>query len=100
MTEEWSCLWETIICSFGRTLIIVMVNSDTTFLSHPLPSYHHLELIHGDLSFRTQNGDYISASTGSNKVRIGLRYKMTQSCQSHHFLKHDVREWGFFESTH
>jgi hypothetical protein len=40
----------------GVRTLIVIVNFDTTFLSHPLPSYHHLELVHGDLSFVTKNG--------------------------------------------
>jgi hypothetical protein len=54
---------------FVRTLIVIL-NSDTTFLSLTRSlSYHHPELIHGDLSFGTKNGGYISASTGSNKMR-------------------------------
>lgn len=65
-TYEWANrLWEAIV----RTLIVI-VNFDTTLLSLTRSlSYHRPKLIHGDQSFGTKNGDYISASTGSDKMR-------------------------------
>lgn len=50
--------------------ILMIENFDSTIL---LPSYHHLGLIHGDLSCGTKNGDYISAST-RDENRVAFKY--------------------------
>ena len=67
---------------FGRTLIVI-VNSDTTFLSHPLPSLSSPRIdSRRPVRFEPKNGDYISASTekrqGENRVVAFI--KMTQFC--------------------
>lgn len=71
---------------FVRTLIVI-VNFDTTLLSLTRSlSYHHPKQIHGDLSFGTKNGDYISASTGSDKNRVAFKIAQLWSISSS-FLK-------------
>lgn len=91
---------------FVRTLIVI-VNSDTTLLSLTRSlSYHHPRLIHGDLSFGTKNGDYISASTRSDKMRknrVAFKIALLWSISSS-FLKNTAGANGFelirFESIH
>jgi hypothetical protein len=83
--------------------MIVIVNSDTTFLSHPHPSLSpsRIDSRRPVVSNQKRGLLYISASPGSNKMRIGLRFKMAQlwPISHHRFLKHDGRKWGF-ESIH